>query len=198
MTNEPHIIAFAGSTRRDSFNAKMLDTAVEGARKAGAKVTLVRLADYPMPLYDGDLEAESGHPENAMALKALFDKADGFLIASPEYNSGYSAVLKNTLDWISRPVEGEGMLQQFAGRKAVIMAASPGGLGGLRGLYQLRDLLQNMSVNVLPQMHALGAAHEKFTPEGGLKDEGDIRTITGLGAALAEALAAHKRPAQAA
>ena len=115
-------------------------------------------------------------------------------IASPEYNSGYSAVLKNTLDWISRPVEEEGMLQQFAGRKAVIMAASPGGLGGLRGLYQLRDLLQNMQVTVLPQMHALAQAHEKFAPDGSLNDAGDRDVVHGLGRALADVL--DVRPAE--
>lgn len=198
MTEQPHIIAFAGSTRRDSFNAKMVAVAADGARAAGAQVTLIRLSDFAMPLYDGDLEAESGHPENAVKLKALFDTADGFLIASPEYNSGYSAALKNTIDWISRPAEGEGMLQQFNGRSAVIMSASPGGLGGLRGLYQLRELLQNMNVTVLPKMHALGAAHEKFSDDGGLADAADAQTVAGLGAALAVALGAGNRTENAA
>jgi len=191
MNTTPHIIAFAGSTRQDSFNARLVAAAAEGARKSGADVTLISLSDYAMPLYDGDLEAEGGLPESALKLKALFEKADGFLIASPEYNSGYSAVLKNTLDWISRPVEGEAMLQQFAGRKAVIMAASPGGLGGLRGLYQLRALLQNMQVTVLPQMHALAQAHEKFAADGSLNDAGEREVVHALGAALAGALGAH-------
>lgn len=188
MTTTPHIIAFAGSTRRDSFNKKILSAAVTGAKEAGAKVTTIDLADYPMPLYDGDDEAENGLPENALKLKELFDTADGFLIASPEYNSGYSAVLKNTIDWISRPVEGEGMLEQFNGRSAVIMSASPGGLGGLRGLYSLRELLQNINVTVLPRMHALGAAHDKLADDGSFKDPADEKALAGLGVALAEAL----------
>src|SRR5262249_29719722 len=103
----PRILAFAGSTRRDSFNKKLAGIAADGARAAGAEVTFIDLRDYPLPLYDGDLEAEKGLPEQAQRLKKLFLDHDGLLISSPEYNSSISGVLKNTIDWVSRPVPGE-------------------------------------------------------------------------------------------
>ena len=104
MTDQPTILAFAGSTRADSFNKKMVRIAADGARNAGAEVTLVDLRDYAMPVYDGDLEAAEGPPAAAQAFKKLMSAHDGFLIAAPEYNSSISAVLKNTIDWVSRPV----------------------------------------------------------------------------------------------
>ena len=97
------ILAFAGSTRTESFNKKLVKIAVEGARAAGAEVTLIDLRDFPMPLYDGDLEAASGLPENAKKVKQLMISHHGFLISAPEYNSSITAVLKNTFDWVSRP-----------------------------------------------------------------------------------------------
>ena len=97
------ILAVSGSSRRDSLNQKLVDVAVVGARSAGAEVTPIRFADYPLPLYDGDLEAEYGLPEGAHALQALVEKHHAILIATPEYNGGYTALLKNAIDWISRP-----------------------------------------------------------------------------------------------
>jgi NAD(P)H-dependent FMN reductase len=176
------IVAFAGSTRKDSLNKKLLRIAAEGAKDAGAEVTIIDLKDYPMPLYDGDLEAESGIPENALKLKKIFQDHHGFLIASPEYNSGYSAVLKNTIDWISRPSsKDEPMLSAFNGKTATIMAASPGALGGLRGLYQLRELLMNMNVTVLPQMRAVGKAMQEFNDKGEIESESLSSQIKELG-----------------
>ena len=165
------IIAFAGSTRSDSFNKMLVKIAAKGAEEEGAEVTLIDLKDYSMPLYDGDLEADQGLPENALKLKKLFQEHHGFLIASPEYNSGYSAVLKNTLDWISRPAsKDEPLLSAYDGKVASIMATSPGALGGLRGLYQLRELLMNMNVTVMPQMRAIGKAAQEFNESGEIKD----------------------------
>src|SRR5438128_1846133 len=103
----PRILAFAGSLRNDSYNKKLVQIAAASARRAGAEVTCIDLKDYPLPIYDGDIEAASGIPENGQKLKKLFLEHDGLLIAAPEYNSSISAALKNTIDWVSRPVPGE-------------------------------------------------------------------------------------------
>src|SRR2546422_11581460 len=139
MSYTPKILAFAGSTRTESFNKKLIKIAAQGARNAGAEVTLVDLRDLPMPLYDGDLEANSGLPENAKKFKELMFANNGLLISSPEYNSSFSGVLKNAIDWASREAtDDEKPLACFVGKVAVLMSASPGALGGLRGLVQLR------------------------------------------------------------
>jgi chromate reductase len=103
----PRILAFAGSTRGESFNKKLVQIAVKGARGAGADLTLLDLEDFPLPLFDQDLEAEHGMPDNGTKLKRLFIDHDGLLVASPEYNSSITAVLKNAIDWLSRPAPGE-------------------------------------------------------------------------------------------
>ncbi len=188
MSNAPKILAFAGSTREASFNKKLVRVAADGARDAGAEVTLIDLRDFPMPLYDGDLEANEGLPEPVQRLKALFLEHQGLLIASPEYNGGMSAVLKNTIDWVSRAAEGEGGLAAYKDKVAGLMSASPGGLGGLRGLTHVRQILGNIGVLVLPQQHALGGAGEAFDDDGTLKDSVQQATVTGIGARLARTI----------
>ena len=146
----PRILAFAGSLRRESFNKKLVPIAAKGARDAGAEVTLIDLADFPLPLFDQDLEARQGMPENGKKLKQLFIDHDGLLIASPEYNSSITAVLKNTIDWVSRPAPDEPSLVAFRSKVATLMSASPGALGGLRRLVHVRSILGNIGVIVLP------------------------------------------------
>jgi len=181
--NNVKILAFAGSSRTASLNKKLVAIAAKGATDAGADVTLIDLRDFPMPLYDGDDEAANGLPENALKLKKLMREHHGFLIASPEYNSGYSALLKNAIDWTSRvSSKGEPPLQAFAGKTASLMAAAPGALGGLRGLYQLRALLMNMNVFVHPNMRAVGNALQQFDESGGLNDRDLQSAIEMLGA----------------
>jgi len=185
----PKIIAFAGSARQDSHNKKLLNAAVVGARNAGAEVTLVDLANYPMPLFDQDLEAAEGLPENARKLKQLMIESDGLLIASPEYNSAFSPLLKNTIDWVSRAESGdEPALQAYQGKVAAIMSASPGGLGGSRGLVFLRILLGNLGVTVLANQQTLPAAFKAFTENNELIDEKKKAAIESLGAELANTL----------
>ncbi|WP_199188695.1 MULTISPECIES: NADPH-dependent FMN reductase [Pirellulaceae] len=182
--SQPRILAFAGSARRDSFNKKLIKIAAKAAQQAGAEVTVLDLADFPMPLYDGDLEAEHGIPENAKALKELFLAHQGLLLSCPEYNSSITPLLKNTIDWVSRPVEGEGPLAAYQGKVCSLMSASPGALGGLRGLVHVRSILQNIGVIVLPKQVAISQANNVFTDDGALNDSRQQETIEGLGKSL--------------
>ncbi len=187
--SKPTILAFSGSLRAESFNQSLVQVAARGAENAGAEVTVISLRDYPLPLFDEDLESAKGLPENALKLKALFERADGLLIASPEYNSSLTAALKNAVDWVSRPAsKDEGALASLAGKYAGIMAASPGGLGGLRGLVHLRAILSNIAITVLPDQHAVSSAHEVIK-DGTLSDERQRKKVEGIGAKLAETLA---------
>ena len=185
---KPRILAFAGSLRRDSFNKKLVPIAAKGAREAGAEVTLIALKDFPLPLFDQDLEAEQGMPENGKKLKHLFIDHDGLLIAAPEYNSSVTAVLKNAIDWVSRPAPGEPSLVAFKGKVATLMSASPGALGGLRGLVHVRSILGNIGVIVLPEQIAVAQAHEAFNPDGSLTDPKHHAGIEALGKTLASFL----------
>jgi chromate reductase len=185
----PRILAFAGSTRRESFNKKLVAIAAHGAREAGAEVMLIDLKDFPLPLFDQDLEAAQGPPEAATRLKKLFIDHDGLLIASPEYNSSFPAVLKNALDWVSRPAPNEPPLVGFKGKVATLMSTSPGALGGLRGLVHVRSILGNIGVIVLPDQIAVAKAHEAFHADGSLKDPKQQAGIEGLGKTLASFLA---------
>jgi NAD(P)H-dependent FMN reductase len=189
MTYTPKILAFAGSTRIDSYNKKLVKIAAAGARAAGAEVTYLDLRDIPMPLYDEDLEAQAGIPANVRRFKDLMVAHQGLLIASPEYNSSLSGVLKNAIDWASRPEPGEPSLACFAGKVAAIMSASLGGFGGLRGLVPLRSLLGNIKVLVLPDQIAVAKAHEVFNPNGSLKDPQQQASVEQLGSNVAGILA---------
>ena len=144
MSNQIQLVALAGSTRKGSFNKLFLQQAVELAAKFGAQVKIVELSDYQMPLYDGDLESEHGLPEVSAEFKKVLHAADAFLISSPEYNASMTGVLKNAIDWASRPGAVEGSV--FADKPALLISASPGGLGGLRGLNHLRDVLTTLGV----------------------------------------------------
>jgi chromate reductase len=190
MAATPRILAFAGSLRKDSFNKKLVHIAAQGARDAGAEVTIVDLRDFPLPIFDQDLEAAEGMPAAGQQLKDLFIAHDGLLISSPEYNSSITALTKNTIDWISRPsTKGEAGLIAFAGKTAAIIAASPGALGGLRGLVHLRSILGNIQVLVLPDQIAIVKAHEAFNDDGTLKDAKQQATTLGIGAKLAQTIA---------
>ena len=188
MPITPRILAFAGSTRTDSYNKRLVKIAAAGARAAGVEVTLIDLRDFPLPLFDGDLEARDGLPANGRKLKDLFLAHHGLLISAPEYNSSITAVLKNLIDWVSRPVAGEAPLACFDGKVAAIMSASPGVLGGLRGLVHVRAILGNIKVLVLPDQIAISKANEAFNPDGSLKDPKQQAAVEGLGAQLARVI----------
>jgi chromate reductase len=189
MPYTPKILAFAGSTRTDSYNKKLVRIAVAGARAAGAEVTLIDLRDFPMPLYDGDLEDREGVPPKAREFKKLMLAHDGLLLSCPEYNSSMSGVFKNAIDWASREEEGEESLACFTNKVAALMSASPGGLGGLRGLVHVRAVLGNIGVLVLPDQVAIAKAHEAFNADGSLKDAKRQATVEKLAATLASTLA---------
>jgi chromate reductase len=165
------ILAFAGSTRSGSYNKQLSHVAADAARVAGAEVTWIDLRDLKLPLYDGDDEEANGLPEGAKTLKRLMIESHGFLISSPEYNSSITGVLKNAIDWASRTEsDDEPDLLAYRGKVAALVSASPGALGGLRGLVTLRSLLGNIGVVVLPDQVTVPRAHEAFDEEGKLKD----------------------------
>ena len=180
------LLAFAGSTRQNSYNQSVLDVAVQGAKDAGVEVTVIRLKDYDMPLFNEDDEKEFGIPERARAFKQLLLDYDGFLIASPEYNSSYPAVLKNAIDWASRMEDGEKPLQAFKGKVAGIMAASAGGLGGIRVLVVLRMLLANLGITVLPTQVAVAKVNTLMDENGVITNERTIKQLKNLGKETAE------------
>ena len=183
--NQPKLVAFAGSTRTASFNKKLVAFAADAARAAGAEVTVVDLRDLALPLFDEDLEAASGLPEGAKKFKVLLRASDGFLIASPEYNSSITAALKNAIDWASRAEnDDEPPLVAFKGKAAALCSASPGALGGLRGLVSLRSILGNIGVIVLPDQVCISTAHEAFDEAGKLKDERKGKQVTALANSL--------------
>jgi len=185
MSPPPRLLAFAGSTRTESFNKKLVPIAAHGAREAGAEVTVIDLRDFPLSLFDQDLETAEGAPANATALKRLMVEHDGFLIAAPEYNSSITGVLKNAIDWVSRPVSNEPSLLAFKGKVVALMSASPGALGGLRGLVHVRLILGNLGSIVLPDQIAVSRAHEAFAPDGSLKDPKQHANVERLGRTLA-------------
>ena len=176
------IVAFAGSLRSGSYNKKLIRIAAAGARAAGAQVTDLDLRDVAMPLYDGDIEREQGLPPNAKVFKRLLIEHHGMLISSPEYNSAFPAVLKNAIDWASRPEPNEPALAAFKGKIGGLMAASPGNLGGVRGLAVLRSILSNIGVIVIPTQMAIARANEAFDEDGSLKDERQQASIEAVGA----------------
>jgi NAD(P)H-dependent FMN reductase len=185
---QPKILAFAGSTRTGSFNKKLVKIAAAGAIEAGADVTIIDLRDFQMPLYDEDLEKQEGLSTSVRTLKDLMLAHQGLLISSPEYNSSVSGVLKNTIDWVSRQSEGEIPLACFKDKVVGLMSASPGGLGGLRGLVHVRAILENIGALVIPNQMAISKAHEAFNLDGTMKDEKQGERIKKIGSDVAKFL----------
>ena len=183
----PKIAAFAGSLRTGSFNKKLLAIAAEAAHTAGAEVTVVDLRELALPLFDQDIEDASGLPEGAKRFKALLRASDGFLIASPEYNSSITGALKNAIDWASRAEsDDEPPLVCFRGKVAALCAASPGALGGLRSLVTVRSILGNIGVLVFPDQVTISKAHEAFDDAGKFKDERKSQQVAKLAKGLVE------------
>ena len=183
------IVAIAGSFRASSYNKRVLNIAVEGARSAGAEVTVVDLGDHPLPIYNqDDVERDGFHP-SAIALQDIFKQHDGFLIASPEYNGSIPGGLKNAIDWTSRKNDKYGMYEVFKGRTAALITASPGQFGGLRCMAHLRGVFTIAGVTVLPSEIAVTFVDSKFDGDGTeMTDEKTRNMLHSHGASLASVL----------
>jgi Predicted flavoprotein len=184
------LLAFSGSLRNGSFNTKALKVAAEGAIDGGARVDMVAAADMDFPLFNEDLEKAHGLPEKVLAFRARMKSADGFLIACPEYNASITPALKNAIDWASRPREGEPGLACFKGKVAGLIAASPGRLGGVRGLPETRRILSGIGVIVSATDFALAEAHTKFGADGKITDDKAAEMLHAVGREAARIAAA--------
>jgi chromate reductase, NAD(P)H dehydrogenase (quinone) len=176
------LLCFAGSTREASYNKKLARLAQHIASANGVEAVFVDLIDYPMPLYNGDLEAKDGPPIKAREFKALLGEYQGVFIASPEYNSSVTPLLKNTLDWVTRVrAKGESGLEIYRSRVFAISGASPGYYGAMRSLLHLRQILAvGVGATVIPQQLALPRAGDAFEADGSLKDEAQQKQLAGV------------------
>jgi NAD(P)H-dependent FMN reductase len=187
------ILFFAGSAREGSLNKKLAKQAAALAEEMGAETTFLDLKDYPMPIYCEGIEADEGVPENAQTLKDILIDHDGVFVASPEYNSSFSPLLKNVIDWVSRVRgEGEPMLPAYKGKVYALGAASPGGFGGLRGLVPLRMMLGNIGIHVTPTQIAISKASDVFDEQDQLTDERQMKLLKAVVSELVETAKARK------
>jgi len=181
MPSALRILAFSGSARRDSLNKKWLAVVVQATHEAGGEVTLVDLTDFPLPLYNGDLEDSAGLPANAVKLNELVTQHDALLVASPEYNSMFTPLLKNTIDWCTRGDENP-----FEGKVAAVVSASPGAFGGIRSLQLAQQLLLKLGCHVVPRQTTLPHADKAFDANGQLTDARALKSAKDLAVALVE------------
>lgn len=189
MSKSPKVLVLAGSLRKGSTNKKLAKIAASSAIKAGADVTYIDLKDYPLPIYDGDIEDSEGLPQNAIKLKELMFQTDGFIFVSPEYNSSISAALKNMIDWTSRKATAEEVyLSCFIDKMALILSASPSPMGGLRGLVHLRSILENIFTFVLPKQKVIPDSWNAFDDKGNLSNPKDQKEVEGLAELLVKTI----------
>ena len=169
----PRILVFSGSIRTGSFNARLAAMVARELVRAGAEVSLISLVDYPMPLYDGDVEADSGVPEAALKLKRMICAHHGVFVASPEYNASITPLLKNAIDWVSRVRDGkEPPLAAYRNRAFALGSASNGSYGGMRSLMTLRQVLElGCGALVIPEQIVVRGAASAFDDMDNLKDE---------------------------
>lgn len=183
VTAAQRLLFFAGSSRAGSHNKKLAWLGHAIARANGIEATLLDLGDFPMPLYDGDLESRAGVPEPAHRLKGLMLAHGGVFIACPEYNASVTPLLKNTIDWLSHvpPEAGEATQLAFKARVFALGSASTGGMGGLRGLNTVRQCLElGLRALVLPDQFALPRAHEAFGEDGHLGNKDSQANLEAL------------------
>jgi NAD(P)H-dependent FMN reductase len=175
------ILVIPGSLRTGSLNARLAATIAAELAQAGAEVTRISLADFPLPIYDGDLQAKSGVPKHAINLKRMMSAHHGVLIVTPEYNSSVPALVKNAIDWVSRVQDsGETRGQVFAERAFAIAGASHSRLGGTRALAALRLILSACQATVIPNQLALSFAAEAYDDMDRLKHPADVEAVKGL------------------
>ncbi|WP_068636224.1 NADPH-dependent FMN reductase [Thauera butanivorans] len=189
MKETPRIVVMAGSSRRDALSRKLAAACVAPLQAAGAEARLIELADYPAPLYNGDLEAESGLPPCIVELQRTLYDSDGLLVVNPEYNGSITPLLKNTLDWCSRPNAADRTRSGgavYAGRAAAVLGTSAGALGGMRVLFHVRDILGYLGMQVIPQQLAIAHADRAVGDDGSLCDAAQRTALDRLSAALVD------------
>lgn len=179
MSAVPKVLVFAGSSRQDSLNKQLARLVARRIEALGGVATFVDLKDYPCPLFDEDIEAQ-GMPENVLKLRELLADHQALFIASPEYNGFITPLLKNTLDWLSRPYEDTPGLALYSGKCAALVSASPGGLGGIRAMPLAQQLLANLGLIVLPQPMSLSKAHSAFDETGAFIEEANGKRLDAL------------------
>ena len=181
------ILVIPGSLRTGSINAKLAAAAAHELALAGAEVTRISLGDFPLPIYDGDLQSKSGVPKNAVNLKRMMSAHHGVLIVTPEYNSSVPALVKNTIDWVTRVQDAhETRGQVFSERPFAIAAASEGRLGGTRSLAALRLILTACHATVIPNQLALSFASQAYDDMDRLKHPADVEALAALVRQLVE------------
>ena len=175
------ILVIPGSLRSDSLNAKLASAAAHELAQSGAEITRISLADFPLPIYDGELHARSGVPKHAVNLKRMIGTHHGVLIVTPEHNSSVPALVKNAIDWVSRVQDAhETQGQVFSGRAFAIAAASGSRLGGTHALAALRLILSACRASVIPNQLALASADEAYDDMDRLKHPADIEALKAL------------------
>jgi len=188
------LLIIPGSTRKEAFSKQFAAAVAKlSLGDDDVEVTVVDLAEYNMPLYDGDLEESEGMPPEAVAFREVVKQHEAVVFVSPEYNASIPAVLKNAIDWLSRPYKNDPDVAVWAGKVAGLLASSPGALGGMRGLVHLRQILMNVGMQVVSEQFALGTAHEAFDDEGSLKSDrhrAAVAKVVGSVTRMAKALSA--------
>ena len=175
------ILVILGSLRTGSLNAKLAAVAAHALAQQGAEVTRISLSDFPLPIYDGDLQAKSGVPKHAINLKRMMAAHHGVLIVTPEYNSSVPALLKNAIDWVSRVQDAhESRGQVFRGRVFAIASASGNRLGGVRALAALRLILSACHAQVIPNQLALAFAEDAYDEMDRLRNAADADALKTL------------------
>ena len=185
----PKILVIPGSLRTGSHNVRLAALVAKELLLAEADVTRISLADYPLPLYDGDAETKSGPPHNAVQLKRMIAAHRGVFIVTPEYNASVPPLVKNAIDWVSRVRErGEAPLAVFKDRVFALGAASPRDFGGMRSLLALRQVLEiGCGALVIPEQVTVARADQAFDDMDNLRDEQAAETLRSAVRALIEA-----------
>lgn len=174
------LLIFAGSARKDSWNRKLAAAAAEMAKAEGADVTVLELGELNLPLYDGDLEA-AGVPENVIRLKQIFKDHPAWIVCTPEYNGSFTPLLKNAIDWASRPLQGEHAdlagAKPFENTVVGLLSTAPGPVGGMQSLAPVATLLRKLMCWVAPRQFALGKAAEAFDPDGRIATDANRQQV---------------------
>lgn len=176
-TGKPKVLVFAGSAREASLNKKLARVAAKAINDRGGEATYVDLRDFPMPIYEGDLEEREGMPPHARRLREMFVSHPAFLVVSPENNGTVPSLLKNTIDWLSRDVDGRSGLEPYKGKVIGLMSASPGAFGGVVALTHLRYSLSKLMAHVIGEQFPLPRADKAFDDNGTLREAWQQKSV---------------------